>query len=201
LFFWSDVARTHANELERGVLSEETKRSLADQYLMVLRQHGGEASRVVDKAPFNSDHLGLIHSVFPKARILWMRRNPLDTCLSCYFQQFSVSMNFSMDLEALADYYREHQRLLHHWREILPSEVFLEVPYEELVKDQEAWTRRILQFIGLDWDERCLDFYKTNRSINTSSAWQARQKLYGHAVDRWRNYEKFIGPLRKLKNS
>jgi Sulfotransferase family len=127
-----------------------------------------------------------------------MQRNPIDTCLSCYFQHFSTAMTFSMDLNDLADYYRVNQRLTNHWCSVLPAGTILEVPYEELVVDQEAWTRRILEFLGLEWDARCLSFHETQRTVNTASAWQVRQKMYSRSSGRWRNYEKFLGPLKAL---
>ena len=128
-----------------------------------------DASRVVDKAPVNSDYLGLIYSVFPNARVIYMQRDPIDTCLSCYFQQFSPALNFTLDLSDLAHYYREHQRMMAHWRAVLPPGSILDVPYAELVADQETWTRKILDFLGLEWDARCLDFHTTERLVITAS--------------------------------
>ena len=104
-----------------------------------------------------------------------------------------------MDLSDLAHYYREHERLMAHWRAVLPPGTILNVPYEELIADQESWTRKILNFLGLEWDERCLDFHETQRPVVTSSYWQVRQRIYKHSVERWRNYEKFLGPLRGLR--
>jgi hypothetical protein len=160
----------------------------------------GGARRVVDKAPVNSEYLGIIHSVFPQARIIYMRRDPIDTCLSCYFQQFSAALNFTMDLEDLAHYYREHQRLMAHWRSALPQHAMLEVPYSQLVSDQERWTRRMLEFLGLEWEPRCLDFHRTQRTVPTASAWQVRQKIYTDSVERWRHYSKYLGPLKDLRD-
>jgi Flp pilus assembly protein TadD len=197
--FWLNAARTHQSQLRQGILGEPTKKKLAEEYLQVLERHCPGAQRVVDKTLINSDYLGLIQSVLPRARIIRMRRDPIDTCLSCYFQHFSTAMRFSMDLNDLADYYRIHQRLMNHWCSALPAGTILEVPYEELVVDQEAWTRKILDFLGLEWDERCLSFHETQRSVNTASAWQVRQKIYTRSSGRWRNYEKFVGPLRGLK--
>jgi hypothetical protein len=105
-----------------------------------------------------------------------------------------------MDLTDLAHYYREHHRLVEHWRAALPAGALLEVPYAELTGDQEAWTRRIVEFLGLEWDPQCLDFHLTKRAVVTTSYWQVRQKIYQSSVGRWRNYEKFIGPLLSLKN-
>ena len=184
----------------RGAMpSEATRKRLAEKYLRVLDGHAADASRIVDKAPMNADYLGLIHAVLPRARVIYLQRDPIDTCLSCYFQQLSPVLNFAMDLTDLADYYREHRRLVAHWREVLPPETFLEVPYAELVADQEKWSRRIIEFIGLPWDDRCLEFHRTARAVTTASTWQVRQKIYTSSVDRWRNYEKFIGPLLSLR--
>jgi hypothetical protein len=138
----------------------------------------------------------LIHTVFPSARFIYVQRHPIDTCLSCYFQQLSPAYGFKTDLSDLAHYYREHQRLMRHWRAMLPAGSWLEVPYAELVADQERWSRKILDFLGLDWQPQCLNFHQTSRPVKTASAWQVRQSLYRSSVDRWRNYERYIGPLR-----
>jgi tetratricopeptide (TPR) repeat protein len=196
--FWLNTARAHQSEMRQGILGEPARKKLAEEYLQLLERLCPGAQRVVDKTLINSDYLGLIHSVLPNARIIRMLRDPIDTCLSCYFQHFSTAMRFSMDLNDLANYYRVNQRLMNHWCSVLPAGAILEVPYEELVVDQEAWTRKILDFLGLEWDERCLSFHETQRSVNTASAWQVRQKMYTQSSGRWRNYEKFIGPLKGL---
>jgi tetratricopeptide (TPR) repeat protein len=198
--FWLNAARAHQSEMRQGIIGEPARKKLAEEYLRLLERLCPGAQRVVDKTLINSDCLGLIHSVLPNARIIRMLRDPIDTCLSCYFQHFSTAMRFSMDLNDLADYYRVNQHLMNHWCSVLPAGAILEVPYEELVVDQEGWTRKILDFLGLEWDERCLSFHETQRSVNTASAWQVRQKIYTQSLGRWRNYEKFIGPLKGLKN-
>lgn len=200
LHFWTEVVSKHEPAFRAGLLEERQRRMFAEGYLRLLDRHSTEATRVVDKAPINSDYLGLIASVFPGARIIYMRRDPIDTCLSCYFQQFASAISYKHDLSDLAYYYREHRRLMTHWRAVLPADALLEVPYAELVTNQEEWSRRILSFIGLEWDERCLNFHNTQRTVATASAWQVRQKLYASSVGRWRNYEKFIGPLRELQH-
>ncbi len=200
LEFWTDATDKHGETLRRAPPDAVLARRLADSYLKVLGRHSSEALRVVDKATFNCDFLGLIHRVFPKARILYLRRDPLDTCLSCYFQDFANMASFTLDLSDLAHYYREHHRLVEHWRSVLPRDIFLEVPYAELVADQEGWTRRIIEFLGLPWDPKVLEFQNTRRPVLTASAWQVRQKVYGSSVGRWRHYEKFIGPLLKLRD-
>jgi tetratricopeptide (TPR) repeat protein len=198
--FWSDAVRRHEAAVREGALDAALRTQLATEYLRVLEGVAGGARRVVDKAPVNSEYLGIIHSVFPQARIIYMRRDPIDTCLSCYFQQFSAALNFTMDLEDLAHYYREHQRLMAHWRSALPQNAMLEVPYSQLVSDQERWTRRMLEFLGLEWEPRCLDFHRTQRTVPTASAWQVRQKIYTDSVERWRHYSKYLGPLKDLRD-
>jgi tetratricopeptide (TPR) repeat protein len=197
--FWNDAARKYQDILRNRWLGEKLKKQLAESYLHVLDAHSRDALRVVDKSTFNTDHLGLIHSVFPKARVIYVRRDPVDTCLSCYFQQFSTAHNFTMDLGDLAHYYSEHQRLVAHWRAVLPPATLLEVPYAELVADQEKWTRRIVEFLDLEWDDRCLDFHKTQRPVLTASFWQVRQRIYQSSLDRGRHYRKFLGPLLELR--
>jgi tetratricopeptide (TPR) repeat protein len=195
--FWASLIATDASRI-RETLSEAKRPQVAEEYLRILDGLSAGASRVVDKAPNNSDFLGLIYSVFPNAHVIYMQRDPIDTCLSCYFQQFLTGMNFTLDLSDLVHYYREHQRIMAHWRAVLPSRFILDVPYEELVADQETWSRKMLDFIGLEWDARVLEFHANERQVTTASAWQVRQKIYKSSVSRWRNYEKFIGPLKTL---
>lgn len=199
LDFWTAAARKHEESLRRKSVDEPLTRKLAESYLKVLRQHSPNALRVVDKSTFNTDHLGLINQVFPRARFVYVQRDPVDNCLSCYFQDFANVASFTMDLSDLAHYYREHHRLISHWRSALPEGALLVVPYAELVADPQAWSRRMIEFIGLEWDSRCLEFHKTQRSVLTASHWQVRQPLYSRSVGRWRNYEKHIRPLLELR--
>ncbi|MEA3180218.1 MAG: hypothetical protein QOI59_3741 [Gammaproteobacteria bacterium] len=198
LDFWTNVLSGDEEQIRRQLLPEATRQKLATDYLQILRSRHPDAGYVVDKAPRNADIVGLIHTVFPDARFIYMRRDPRDTCLSCFFQNFPAAHNYKFDLNDLASYYREHARLVAHWRKVLPPGTMLDVPYEELVADQETWTRRIVAFIGLEWDERCLRFEENPRPVVTSSSWQVRQRMYGDSVKRWRHYSKFVGPLRKL---
>jgi tetratricopeptide (TPR) repeat protein len=198
--YWLKSARASHDEIRRKILDLPTRKKLAENYLRLVERRYPNAARIVDKTPTNSDFVGFIHTVFPNARIIRMRRDPIDTCLSCYFQNFSTAQTFTMDLADLADYYQTHQRLMDHWLKALPAETILEVPYEGLVADQEGWTRKILDFLDLEWDERCLAFHETKRSVTTASVWQVRQKIYRRSVERWRNYEKFIGPLEGLRD-
>jgi tetratricopeptide (TPR) repeat protein len=199
LSFWSDAMRRHERTVRQELLDEPLRGKLSGAYLRLLAQHSQDAERIVDKATFNSEYLGVIHSVFPNARFIYLQRDPIDVCLSAYFQQLSQEMNFAMDLSDLAHYYHEHQRLVAHWRSVLPPGALLDVPYAQLIADQERWTRKILDFLGLDWNESCLDFTRTERTVMTSSFWQVRQKIYKTSVGRWHNYRKFIGPLAQLR--
>ena len=171
---------------------------MAGNYVERLSALGGGATRVVDKMPANFLYAGLIHAVFPNARIIHMQRHPLDTCLSIYFQNFFNIGPYANDLDNLTHYYREYLRVTDHWRATLPATAYLEVPYEALTEDQEIWTRRLLDFVGLAWDPRCLNFQDTNRVVITASKWQVRQKIYRASTGRWKNYEKFLGPLQSL---
>jgi tetratricopeptide (TPR) repeat protein len=198
LDFWNSAALMEAG-MTQGISSETARVKVAEQYLRILEGLSGNASRVINKAPVNSDYLGLIYSVFPNARVIYMQRDPIDTCLSCYFQQFLTGINFAFDLSDLVHYYQEHCRIMAHWRAVLPPGFILDVPYEELVVDQETWSRKLLNFIGLEWDARVLEFHTNRRQVTTASNWQVRQKIYKSSVARWRNYEKFIGPLRILE--
>jgi tetratricopeptide (TPR) repeat protein len=171
---------------------------MARAYLERVTALAGGALRVVDKMPANFLYVGLIHAAFPRARFIHMQRHPIDTCLSIYFQNFFDMGPHANDLGSLAHYYGEYLRITSHWRAVLPATALLEVPYEGLVDDQQGWTRRMLDFIGLPWDPRCLEFHQTERVVMTASRWQVRQKLNATSVGRWRNYEHYIGPLRAL---
>jgi tetratricopeptide (TPR) repeat protein len=167
-------------------------------YLERLGRSSGDARRVIDKMPANFLYVGMIHAAFPRACFIHMQRHPLDTCLSIYFQNFFSMGPYSNDLENLAHYYGEYLRIMDHWRAVLPPGALLEVPYEALIADQEAWTRRMLEFVGLPWDASCLDFHQTERVVITASRWQVRQRITTTSSGRWRNYEKYLGPLRHL---
>ena len=199
LQFWGMTEYKHPDVVRGGATDSEVIEKLATSYLALLTRHSSDAAKVVDKTPANVDYLGFIHRVLPNARFIYMQRDPVDTCLSCYFQNFVNAASFAMDLQDLAHYYREHHRLIAHWRSVLPKDVLLEVPYEGLVADPEAWSRRILEFIGLEWDPKVLEFYKTERAVLTASHWQVRQKVYSSSVGRSKHYQKYIGPLMKLR--
>jgi len=151
-------------------------------------------TRIVDKMPLNLKNLGVIAMLFPKARIVHCMRNPVDNCLSIYFQNFGRGNIFANDLEDLGDYYAEVDRLARLWKETLPIPIF-ELPYEQVVEDPETWARKLIDSIGLDWDPRCLEFHKTERAVRTASAWQVKQPIYKRSVARWKRYGDALEPL------
>jgi tetratricopeptide (TPR) repeat protein len=188
--FWNGAYDAYRNGTDLAVL--------ARKYLGLLESMSGPAERVVDKLPANFQYAGLIHAAFPQARIIHMRRHPIDTCLSIYFQNFFNIGPYANDLDNLAHFYGQYLRITRYWREVMPAANLLEIPYESLLEEQETWTRRMLEFVGLHWDPRCLDFQQTDRVVITASKWQVRQKMNKSSAGRWRNYEKFVGPLRAL---
>jgi tetratricopeptide (TPR) repeat protein len=196
--FWNDAAAVFDSSASGAATEASMIGGFAQDYLRHLGELSPDARRVVDKMPTNFVMLGLIHAALPNARIIHMRRNPLDTCLSIYFQNFSMAHAYASDLEDLAHYYSEYLRLMAHWHAVLPAGMLLDASYEDLVFQPEASIRGMLEFVGLPWDGRCLDFHATNRTVITSSRWQVRQKISSTSVGRWRNYERFVGPLRRL---
>jgi len=198
LMFWNNASATYQSSARNHEESESLIGKLAADYQQLLAGLAPDALRVVDKMPANFMSLGLIHAALPNARVIHLRRNPLDTCLSIYFQHFKTSHAYANDLEDLAIYYLEYLRLMQHWDTTLPAGTVLDVPYEGLVDEQEEWTRKMLAFVGLPWDARCLDFHRTHRSVVTASKWQVRQKISKASVGRWRNYEGFLGALGRL---
>jgi tetratricopeptide (TPR) repeat protein len=177
-------------------IDPKTASQLADEYLGYLRSLSPDAPQVTDKLPQNFRHLGLITLLLPHARIISCRREPLDVCLSCYFQDF-FAQPFSHDLADIGRFYREYDRLMAHWISVLPLPI-LEVQYEDLVGDMEAVSRRMISFCGLNWDDACLAFHKHERPVQTASDWQVRQPIYRTSVERWRRYEKHLEPLKQV---
>ena len=161
--------------------------------------HGGANSggveRITDKMPSNYYFAGLIHLALPNAKIIHTVRDPVDTCISCFSKLFSAEQNHTYDLAELGRYYQRYERLMAHWRRVLPAGRILDVRYEDVVADLEREARRIIAYCGLPWDDRCLSFHETDRPVRTASATQVRQPIYNSAVGRWRVYEQHLGPL------
>jgi len=191
------AAQTHTRYPEcLAQLNEVALAGLARAHRQRWPERAGEAGWVVDKNPLNFLHLGLIARVFPQARIIHCRRHPLDTCLSVYFQNFAHPRNnYSYDLQDVAFFYRAYHDLMSHWRAALPQDMLFELEYENLVTHPETRLRTLLEYLGLQWNDHCLDFHRQPDSIATASVWQARQPLYTGAIGRWRHYLPQLQPL------
>jgi tetratricopeptide (TPR) repeat protein len=196
LAFWNERGSAWA-DAETGKLAEAAGGLRAD-YLRLLRSIGPDALRVTDKMPFNFLWIGLVHLLFPNARVIHCRRNPIDTCLSIYSTQFTQSWGYASERGDLAFYYRQYLRLMEHWRAVLPPDRFLDVDYEDATAAPEGAARRLVAFAGLEWDAACLQPERNPDAVKTASTWQARQPIYRSSVERWRNYEPWIGELRSL---
>jgi len=175
-------------------LDEEAVAALGRSYLQSTMRYRKPLPRFIDKMPNNFASIGFLHLVLPNAKVINARRHPLDSCLGSYKQLFFKGQSFTYDLFELGHYYLQYQRIMDHWHQVLPGRV-LDVHYEEMVADQEGQTRRILDYLGLPWEDRCLRFYETERAINTASSEQVRQPIYTGAVHFWRNYESHLGEL------
>lgn len=175
-------------------LSAATTQWLARRYLASMPRPAAGAPRVSDKMLGNFLRLGIIALLFPRARVVHCVRDPLDTCVSCFTQNFNQGLRFTTDLSHLASFYRDYRALMAHWRQVLPLPI-MDVSYESLVRDPEDLSRALIEFCGLPWDERCLRPQHTEREIATASAWQARQPVYTSSICRWRRYEAQLGPL------
>lgn len=170
-------------------------RAWGETYLKRITPLAQGVRFVVDKMPANFLHAGLIHLALPQARIIHCRRNAVDTCLSCYSKLFSGDQRFAYNQEELGRFYRDYERLVDHWRAVLPSTHFLEVDYEAIIEDLEGEARRMLSFLGLDWDPACLEFHKTERAVRTASVNQVREPIYKTSAGRWRAHAPQLRPL------
>jgi tetratricopeptide (TPR) repeat protein len=184
------AARTKAN------LTSGTLHRYAEEYLHVLKQGREDAERIVDKLPFNYYHLGLISVMFPNASIIHAIRNPLDTCLSCYFQNFTT-VRWANDFESIAAFYRLYRDMMDYWKRVLPEGKIVDIVYEQLTDDPETQGRRLLEGCGLDWDSSSLEFHREEGVVKTASLWQVRQPIYSSSIRRWENYAPHIGELAK----
>jgi tetratricopeptide (TPR) repeat protein len=164
-------------------------------YIAALRKLAPDKDRITDKMPANYNFAGLIHLALPNAKMIHTIRDPLDTCISCFSKLFSGEQLYTYDLGELGRYYKRYERLMAHWRKVLPADRVLEVRYEDVVGDLEAEARQIIAYCDLPWDDRCLKFHETKRPVHTASAAQVRQSIYKGAIGRWRVYEQHLGPL------
>lgn len=178
-----------------STLTPEHFEQLGALYLdRIKRRYKNTQPYFTDKMPFNFYLIGFIQLILPNAKIIHVKRNPLDTCMGCYKLPFNEQHEFTYNLTELGHYYCQYDRLMKHWHKILPNKIY-EIEYETLVHNQERETRRLLEFCHLPWEENCLSFYNTHRKVITESAGQVRQPIYTHAVGQWKHYEAFITPL------
>ncbi len=179
-----------------ATMSGEQLRQVGARYVAAIRALAPAAERIADKMPWNFHFAGLIHLALPNARIIHARRDPVDTCLSCFSILFEGNSNqYTYDLVELGRFYRAYDSLMAYWRDVLPPGLMLEVQYEEVVGDLEKQARQIISHCGLDWDDACLDFHKTRRPVRTSSVAQVRKPIYRSSVGRWRPYREQLRPL------
>ncbi|MDE0009479.1 MAG: sulfotransferase [Gammaproteobacteria bacterium] len=177
-------------------MTADNARELGERFLADTRIQRRDAPFFIDKMPNNFRHLGLIHMILPNARVIDARRQPMACCFSNYKQLFASGQEFSYDLEAVGTYYRDYVALMEHWDRVLPGKA-LRVQYEEVVADLETQVRRMLDFLGLPFEEACLDYHRTERAVRTPSSEQVRQPIFREGLDQWRQFEGYLGPLRK----
>ena len=175
-------------------LPDESFRELGQQYLRSTQRARRGKPYFTDKMPNNFPSVGLIHLMLPNAKFIDARRHPLDSCFGGYKQLFFKGQPFTYDLVELGEYYLEYRRMMAHWHQLLPGKI-LEVHYEDMVTDQEAQTRRLLEHCGVAWEPGCLAFHETERAVNTASSEQVRQPIYANSVQSWRHFEAHLGPL------
>ncbi|HEV2112480.1 MAG TPA: sulfotransferase, partial [Gammaproteobacteria bacterium] len=183
-----------------AALSDESLRAMGEHYLAKISALYPGARRITDKLPGNFMLLGLIHALFPKARIIHCRRDPLDTCVSCYLTHFDAGHHYAYDQTELGAYYLLYRRMLDYYAGVIgPS--MLTVDYEDLVGDVAGCAPKIVEFCGLPWNPACLEFDKTARMVKTASMYQVRQAVNSRSIGRWRRYAEHVGPLRAALGS
>ncbi|MDP9124865.1 MAG: sulfotransferase, partial [Pseudomonadota bacterium] len=176
--------------------SGEALRELGDRYVERIRELAPDSTHVVDKLPDNFMHIGLIHLMFPTARIVHSMRDPMDSCFSCFSRLFiGNNLGYTYDLGALARYWVSYHELMRHWHAVLPAGRILDVLYESMVSDFENQARRLVEYLGLPWDDRCLGFHNNRRVVRTASMAQVRRPIYKTSVARWKAYEAHLGEL------
>jgi hypothetical protein len=177
-------------------LARRDMRAVARAYIDSVRYRLGPEPIFIEKLPFNFLYLGFIARAWPDARIVHLVRNPMDACFSMYKQVFTWAYKFSYSLEGLGRYYIAHDRLAKHWQRVLGDRM-VEMAYEDLVKDQEGQTRRLLDRVGLEFEEACLQFDRNRAPSTTASSVQVREKVHTGSVFRWKRFERQLQPLRE----
>ena len=194
-------ADDHALPRQLAGLDAAAFARVAARYSRHLDELAPGARRITNKLPGNMVFLGLMHLLYPGARIVHCRREPMDTCLSCYTKLFTTGHPFSYDLGELGRFYRMYRGLMAGWQRLLPAGAVLEVVYEDLVADVEAGARRLVEYCGLPWDPACLNFHATARPVRTASLAQVRRPIYASSVGRWKRYEQELAPLKEALGS
>jgi len=178
-------------------MSTEQAKDIAGMYELTLKKIAGPAvtiKHITDKMPHNFLNIGLIALLFPNIKIIHTKRDPIDTCLSIFFQSFNDAHPYAFNLENIGFHYRQYERIMQHWHNVLPGRI-LDIHYTDTIADPEYWSRKLIAHIGLAWDDACLAPHKLERSVKTASHWQVRQPIYKTSVERWKNYEPFLEPL------
>ena len=183
-------------------LPDEKLKAIGEEYLHYIKGLNPDAKRIVDKMPANYHYAGLIAKILPDAHIINSNRDPMDSCLSNYIRLFLETIPYTYDLGELGRYYVRYQNLINHWHEVIPQGLLIDIGYEDVVANLEKEARKIIDFVGLDWEDSCLDFHKNKRRVETASAAQVRKPIYKTSIEKWRPYEKHLGPLiEALKNA
>lgn len=193
-----ESAKPDSHAAQIAALSSTQFCAIGGRYLDKLSEFYPGAHRVTDKLPGNFMLIGLIKTLFPRARIIHCERDPLDTCVSCFTTLFQMGHEFTYDLVELGEYYQLYRKLMRHWADILDTGSFLTIKYEEFVSDIENCTRQILEYCGLDWDARCLQFGHAMRPVKTASLHQVRQPANTRSIGRWEKYADYLEPLQKV---
>jgi len=179
-------------------LNAQQAHDIANIYETTLRKITGPnttPTHITDKMPHNFLHVGLIALLFPNVKIIHTKRNAIDTCLSIFFQHFNDAHPYAFNLENLGFHYQQYQRIMCHWHRVLPGRI-LDINYEDTIDAPEHWSRKLINHLGLEWDDACLAPHKLERSVKTASHWQVRQPIYKTSIQRWKKYEEFLGPLK-----
>ena len=170
--------------------------TIGKSYLQnILPMAGPSAKKITDKLLTNYFFAGLINIIFPNAKIVHTHRNPVDTCLSAFTKLFKDDMPHSYDFGELGRYYLQYKDIMAHWHKVLPAGTILDVRYEDVVADTEGKARELIDFVGLDWDPACIEFYNSKRAVKTASVAQVRKPIYTQSVERWRRYGPGLQPL------
>ena len=177
-------------------LKPEQLEKFGRDFIEDTRIHRKDAPFFIDKMPNNFRHIGLIHLILPKAKIIDARRHPMACCFSGFKQLFAEGQEFTYGLEQIGRYYRDYVDLMDHWDAVLPGKV-LRVQYEDVVADTESQVRRVLDYLDLPFEQACVDFHKTERSVRTASSEQVGQPIFKSGLEQWRNFEPWLGPLKE----